>query len=291
MVPMPLCDWMAMKTLTAASVLLLAAVSTATPSLAQTSPSPRGRAYEADAAPPPPGRELGTVISVTPIVQQVVVPRQVCYDEPVSVQQQPSGAGALFGAIVGGALGNGVGAGVGRAAATAVGAMAGAAAGNAMEANTQPHQTQTARRCTIENTYEDRTGSYSVVYEYGGRQYTTVMRRDPGRYVQVQVQAAPDDDGAPPQYAPPPRPRSAPPPPVSSRKPAPVYVERPVYYANEPEPVYAPYPPPPPAYYYNYGPPPPPPHAAHFGTGLVVGALIGYGLSRDYRGHGRYWRR
>lgn len=291
MVPMPLCDRKAMKTLTAASVLLLAAVSTATPSLAQTSPSPRSRPYEADAAPPPPpGRELGTVISVTPIVQQVVVPRQVCYDEPVSVQRQPSGAGALFGAIVGGALGNSVGAGVGRAAATAVGVMGGAAVGNAMEANTQPADVQTARRCTTENTYEDRTGSYSVVYEYGGRQYTTVMRRDPGRYVQVQVQAAPDDDGAPPQYAPPPRPRSAPPAPVSSsRKPAPVYVDR-GDYPRYAEPVYVPYPPPAPAYYYDYGPPPPP-HAAQFGTGLVVGALIGYGLSRDYRGHGRYWRR
>jgi uncharacterized protein YcfJ len=282
---------MAMKTLTAASVLLLAAVSTATPSLAQTSPSPRSRPYEADTAPPPPpGRELGTVISVTPIVQQVVVPRQVCYDEPVSVQRQPSGAGALFGAIVGGALGNSVGAGVGRAAATAVGVMGGAAVGNAMEANTQPADVQTARRCTTENTYEDRTGSYSVVYEYGGRQYTTVMRRDPGRYVQVQVQAAPDDDGAPPQYTPPPRPRSAPPAPVSSsRKPAPVYVDR-GDYPRYAEPVYVPYPPPAPAYYYDYGPPPPP-HAAQFGTGLVVGALIGYGLSRDYRGHGRYWRR
>lgn len=290
MVPMPLCDRKAMKTLTAASVLLLAAVSTATSSLAQTSPSPRSRTYEADAAPPPPGRELGTVISVTPIVQQVVVPRQVCYDEPVSVQRQPSGAGALFGAIVGGALGNSVGAGVGRAAATAVGVMGGAAVGNAMEANTQPADVQTARRCTTENTYEDRTGSYSVVYEYGGRQYTTVMRRDPGRYVQVQVQAAPDDDGAPPQYAPPPRPRSAPPAPVSSsRKPAPVYVDR-GDYPRYAEPVYVPYPPPAPAYYYDYGPPPPP-HAAQFGTGLVVGALIGYGLSRDYRGHGRYWRR
>ena len=64
MVPMPLCDWMAMKTLTAASVLLLAAVSTATPSLAQTSPSPRGRAYEADAAPPPPEFEPTSIAAM-----------------------------------------------------------------------------------------------------------------------------------------------------------------------------------------------------------------------------------
>jgi uncharacterized protein YcfJ len=274
-----------MKTFATASVLLLAAVSIASPSLAQT--SSRSRSYDADATVPPPSAgDRGTVISVTPIVRQVAVPRQVCYDEEVAVQRQPSGGGALVGAIVGGALGNGVGAGVGRAAATAFGALGGAAIGNNIEANAQPSQAQTVRRCTTETTYEDRAGSYSVVYEYGGRQYTTVMRRDPGRTVQVQVQAVTDDDGAPPQVAPPPRPRSAPPPPVSSRKPAPVYIDR-GDYPRYAEPVYLPYPPPAPVYYYDYGPPPPP-NAAQFGTGLVVGALIGYGLSRDYRGYG--WR-
>lgn len=275
-----------MKTYATASILLLAAASMAGPSLAQT--SSRSRPYDADSPAPPSAGDRGTVVSVTPVVQQVLVPRRVCHDEEVAVRQQPSGGGALFGAIVGGALGNAVGAGAGRAAATMVGVMGGAAAGNAMEANTQPTQSQTVRRCTTEDAYEERTTSYNVVYEYGGRQYSTVMRRDPGRYVQVQVQAAPDDDGAP-QYAPPPRSRSVPPPPVSSRRPPPVYVERPdYYYPAEPEPVYVPYPVPAPGYYYNYGPPP---YAAPFGAGLVVGALIGYGVSRDYRGHGRYWRR
>jgi len=276
-----------MKTLTAASVLLLTAVSMASPSLAQT-PS-RSRPYEVDAPMPQPqplAGDRGTVISVTPIVQQVQVPRQVCYDEPVSVQQQPSGAGALFGAIAGGLLGNGVGAGAGRAAATAFGAMGGAAIGNSLEANTQPQQVQTVRRCTTETAYEDRTGSYSVVYEYGGRQYTTVMRRDPGRYVQVQVQAMADGEPAaqyaPPQYAPPPRPHSSAPPPSS--RPPPVYVDR-GDYPRYAEPVYVPYPAPAPVVYYNYGPPP---YAAPFGAGVVVGALIGYGASYGYRSHG--WR-
>ena len=274
-----------MKTLTAASVVLLTAASMASPSLAQT-PS-RSRPADANtAAPPPPSAgDRGTVISVTPVVQQVQVPRQVCQDEAVMVQQQPSGGGALFGAIVGGVLGNTIGSGTGRAAATAFGALGGAAVGNSLETNNQPSHAQTVRRCTTETAYEDRTVSYSVVYEYGGRQYTTVMRRDPGRYVQVQVQATPDDDGAPPQYAPPPRPRSSAPP-VSSR-PQPVYVDR-GDYPRYAEPVYVPYPPPAPVYYYDYGPPP---YAAPFGTGLVVGTLIGYGLHHGYRSHGRYWRR
>lgn len=275
-----------MKTFAAASVVLLAAASIASPSLAQT--SSRSRSYEAQTT------ERGTVVSVTPIVEQVAVPRRVCHDEEVAVRQQPSGAGALFGAIVGGALGNSVGAGVGRAAATAVGVMGGAVAGNAMESNTAPTHSQTVRRCTDESGYEERITSYNVVYEYGGRQYSTVMRRDPGRYVQVQVQAAAEgDDEVPQQVAPPPRRRSVPPPPESSSRRPPVYVERTPYpVEREREPVYVPYYPAPAPVYYYYDAPPPPPNAAYFGTGLVVGALIGYGLSRDHRGHGRYyWRR
>lgn len=218
--------------------------------------------------------ERGTVISVTPIVQQVIVPRRICNDEPVAVQRQPSGAGALIGAIAGGAMGNAIGAGSGRAAATAIGLIGGAAVGNSIEAGGQT-QVQNMRRCTTENAYEDRSGGYSVVYEYGGRQYTTQMRQDPGRYVQVQVQAAPEGELAPRPYAPPARSRSGPP----SSRPAPVYIERPVYQGYEvyAEPVYQSYPAPAPVYYE--------PGYPQFGTGLVLGALIGYGV---HHGHSRH---
>ena len=63
--------------------------------------------------------EVGRVISSTPVVQQVAVPRQVCSDQPMAVQQPNSGAGAVVGGIAGGALGNTIGHGSGRAAATA----------------------------------------------------------------------------------------------------------------------------------------------------------------------------
>jgi uncharacterized protein YcfJ len=277
-----------MKTLAVASTAMLTAVALASPSWAQT--QSRGRPVESNARAPygPTSGERGTVISVTPIVEQVVVARRVCHDEPVAVQRQASGAGALVGAIAGAAVGNAIGAGDGRAAATALGFLGGAMVGNHIESEGQPSRVQTMRRCTTENAYEDRTGSYSVVYEYGGRQYTTQMRRDPGRYVQVQVQAAPEGDVAEPQYAPPPRARRAPP--VSSRPP-PVYVERPVYveqpaYRSHPEAEYEtyaayPYPAQGPA---TYGPGP------QFGAGLVLGALIGYGVHHGTsRHHG--WRR
>ncbi|MES2958971.1 MAG: glycine zipper 2TM domain-containing protein [Pseudomonadota bacterium] len=218
--------------------------------------------------------DRGTVISVTPIVQQVVVPRRVCNDEPVAVQRQPSGAGALIGAIAGGAMGNAIGAGSGRAAATALGVLGGAVVGNSIEGGGQ-NQVQSMRRCTTENAYEDRNSGFNVVYEYGGREYTTQMRQDPGRYVQVQVQASPEGGVvAPREYAPQQRSRSAPP------RSAPVYVERPVYQGYEayPEPVYQTYPAPAPVYYE--------PGYPQFGTGLVLGALIGYGA---HYGYSRHW--
>ena len=50
-------------------------------------------------------QDLGHVISATPILQQVGVPRQVCSTEQVAVQQPKSGGGAILGAIAGGAMG------------------------------------------------------------------------------------------------------------------------------------------------------------------------------------------
>jgi uncharacterized protein YcfJ len=269
-----------MKPFAVASTAVLVALALSTPS--DVHAQSRGRPIESSPRSAPPSSagatERGTVLSVTPIVEQVPVPRRVCHDDVVAVRRQPSGAGALVGAIAGAAIGNAIGAGSGRAAATALGFVGGAALGDHAEAQDQPVQERTVRRCSVEHSYEDRTGAYRVVYEYGGREYTTVMRRDPGRYVQIQVQAVPDGDDLPP-----PRARRAPPP-LSSRE-APVYVERPVYRSYPEEPVYYESYPPPPGYYVDRGP-------AYLGTGLVVGALIGYGLHyHGHRHHGRGWRR
>ena len=78
-------------------------------------------------------QEQGRVLSSTPIVQQVAIPRQVCGTDTVYAGAPNSGAGAVMGAIAGGAIGNSIGGGSGRAAATAVGVLGGAVAGNAIE--------------------------------------------------------------------------------------------------------------------------------------------------------------
>lgn len=134
-------------------------------------------------------QEQGRVLSVTPVVQQVAVPRQVCGNETVYTGNRTTGAGAVIGAIAGGAAGNTIGRGSGRAAATAIGVLGGAVVGNQIEGG-QP-QYQTVQRCNTETWYDNRTVGYDVVYEYAGRQYTTRTQTDPGRWIAVNVQPAP----------------------------------------------------------------------------------------------------
>jgi len=174
--------------------------------------------------------EYGTVVSSTPVVQQVAVPQQSCYDEQQVVQQRPSGAGALVGAVIGGAIGNTIGAGTGRALATGAGVMAGAVLGNQAEANNQPSSTATVRRCQTATRYENRTVGYDVVYDYNGQRYTTRMAQDPGPRIALNVSVAPAGAALPPPVY------------VPQQAPVAVVAQPPVvYYAA------------PPAY---YGPPP-----------------------------------
>ena len=130
--------------------------------------------------------EQGRVISSTPVVQQFVVPRQVCQQQVVTVPGQKSGAGALMGGIAGGAMGNAVGDGSGRALATMIGLIGGAVLGNNIEGSA-PDRTETVQQCSTQNFYENRTVAYNVVYEYAGRQYSVQMPYDPGRFVRLSV--------------------------------------------------------------------------------------------------------
>lgn len=132
-------------------------------------------------------QERGRVLSVTPIIEQVAVPRQVCDNETVYTGPRTSGGGAVLGAIAGGAAGNAIGGGSGRAAATAIGVIGGALLGNQIEGNGRPEY-QTVQRCGTETTYENRTAGYDVVYEYAGKRYTTRTQTDPGRTIALTVQ-------------------------------------------------------------------------------------------------------
>ena len=145
-------------------------------------------------------QDVGRVLSTTPVLQQVAVPRQVCSNEQISYQGANSGAGALIGAIAGGALGSAaVGQGAGRAAATAIGMVGGAVLGDRLE-GPAPERTEIVQRCGVQNFYENRTVGYNVVYEFGGRQYAVQMPNDPGPSIAVQV--SPVGGGLAPQMPP-----------------------------------------------------------------------------------------
>ena len=150
------------------------------------------------ASAPVQAQEVGKVISSTPIIQQVAVPRQVCNTQQVVTEGQKSGAGAVMGAIAGGTVGNQIGGGSGRAAATMLGIFGGAIMGDKIEGGGTP-EVKNVQNCTQQMFYENRTMAYNVVYEFAGKQYTVQMPQDPGPTVRLQitpmVPAAPANTG------------------------------------------------------------------------------------------------
>jgi uncharacterized protein YcfJ len=205
--------------------------------------------------------EYGTVVSSTPIVAAVPVPQQECVDQPVAVQQPPTGVGALIGGIAGAALGNSMGSGAGRAAATGIGLIAGSAIGNQVEANGQPPVSSTVRQCHTVNRYENRTIGYDVEYEYQGVRRHTQLAQDPGERIALNVNVAPADAAAPPRSA-------VPPPPQGAYPPAPPPAVYPMPYGSAP---YYPTPYYPAPYYVRPWP--------------VFGVGIGYGWGWGGYGH------
>ena len=201
-------------------------------------------------------QDVGRVLSSTPVVQQVAIPRQVCSNEQVLVPQQKSGAGALMGALAGGAMGNAVGRGAGNAAATMLGLVGGAIVGDRIE-GAPSAQVQSVQHCVDQSFLENRTVGFNVVYEFGGKRYTVQLPSDPGPTIALQVTPVGAQAAAPVSAAP-----------VYS--PQPVYASPPVYVQQAPVVVSAPVP------YYYAQPYYYPPVSLNFGLG--------------YWGGGRRWR-
>ncbi|TAK94635.1 MAG: hypothetical protein EPO09_09270 [Aquabacterium sp.] len=150
------------------------------------------------------------VVSATPVIGQVAVPRQVCYDELRQNPPRSSGAGAVMGAIAGGVIGNSVGKGAGKALATGLGIFGGAIAGDHIENDGRQGTTSSVRRCDQQAEYENRVMAYNVVYEFAGQRFNTQMGQEPGATIPVQVSltpaVAPAPVMAPAVYAPTPEP-------------------------------------------------------------------------------------
>ena len=146
--------------------------------------------------------DFGRVVRVQPRIEQIRTPRQECKTEyvqvPVQQQQERSVGGSIIGGIAGALVGNQVGGGSGRSVATAAGAIAGAVAGDRIDNNgrqtggPQQVQEQAVRQCRNVDAWESRTTGYEVTYDYRGRNYTSVMSRDPGKQVRLRVSVEPD---------------------------------------------------------------------------------------------------
>lgn len=142
------------------------------------------------------------VISATPVVAQVAVPRQVCRDDFYQEPARSSGAGALLGAIAGGVVGNALGKGAGNVLATGAGVIGGAVLGDRIENDGRQGATRSVRRCEQQASYENQVVAYDVVYEFAGQRYSTQMDEEPGRTIPLQVTVNPVGSPAPMAMAP-----------------------------------------------------------------------------------------
>lgn len=184
--------------------------------------------------------DVATVISATPIVERISVPRRDCrveqvaayeerrvrsYQEPVYDNRsygegRSSGAGAVLGAIVGGVIGHQFGNSTGgRDHGTAAGAVLGGLIGNSIEKDNGGYNraydsgyrrtaydvervpvTRDVQRCQTVAETREEIRGYDVRYRYHNREYTTRLAYDPGPTMQVNVDVRPSYRAPAPVY-------------------------------------------------------------------------------------------
>jgi uncharacterized protein YcfJ len=139
------------------------------------------------------------VLSVAPQVQQINQPRQECqtaYVQERVYESNRSNTGAIVGGVAGGLLGSTIGRGSGRVVAAAVGAGVGAIVGdrvgNQNAVGNERIVNRPVQQCAMVDQWQTVTTGYLVNYEYQGRQYSTLMDRDPGPVLDVAVLVRPN---------------------------------------------------------------------------------------------------
>lgn len=138
-------------------------------------------------------RDRARVVSSTPVYERVNEPRRECHTEYRSYEEHSRGnntGGAIVGAMIGGVVGSQVGKGDGRVAAAAAGAATGAVIGdrwNGRSGGYTTTHTEPVERCRMVDSYRQKTVGYDVTYRYGGRNFTTRLPYDPGKWVSVNV--------------------------------------------------------------------------------------------------------
>jgi uncharacterized protein YcfJ len=146
--------------------------------------------------------ENARVRSSTPVYAETQVPRKECTTQTVvaetpAPQDKPNLVGAGLGAVAGGLLGHTVGGGSGKTAATAVGAVAGAFVGNELANRSAHAQAERApaevQNCKTVMETQSRLVGYRVRYEYGGREFESMVRGNPGKTLPIRLSVMPVD--------------------------------------------------------------------------------------------------
>jgi len=140
------------------------------------------------------------VLASTPVYETINEPRRECWTETVghetrSVREGGSG-GAILGAIAGGLIGSTVGKGDGKVAAAAVGAATGAVVGDRWNDGSTRYETRPRQveRCRTQDNYRQVVSAYDVRYRFQGREYSTRLPYDPGKWLTLNVNFSVADD-------------------------------------------------------------------------------------------------
>jgi len=129
------------------------------------------------------------VISVSPQVERVNMPRQECHTEYVRESYSNSSpAGAIIGGVAGGLLGSTIGRGNGKVAGAAVGAGVGAIVGDRLGNNDgRSSVDRPIDRCVSVDNWQNVSRGYLVTYRYNGRDFTTISDENPGSTIRIHV--------------------------------------------------------------------------------------------------------
>jgi uncharacterized protein YcfJ len=133
------------------------------------------------------------VVASVPVYETLNEPRKQCWTETSGHETQtwrtaPNPGGAILGAIAGGLIGSTVGKGNGKVAAAAVGAATGAVVGDrwngGVVTESRPVQVE---RCSVQDNYRQELVGYDVRYRFNGREFSTRLPYDPGRFLTLNV--------------------------------------------------------------------------------------------------------
>lgn len=121
-------------------------------------------------------------------------PKRVCEERQVVKREADSAAPTIAGAIIGAALGNAIGHNSSnRKVGLAAGAVLGGAVGHEVgkqNGSEVVHLETVCYQAGTEVEYQSVVDGYRVTYQLNGREYTTMLDRDPGAQMPVVVEPA-----------------------------------------------------------------------------------------------------